>query len=455
MSFKLDNGTDIRAVIPGVDRLAYFQTSGLGLKLQPALDAAWHWMRFQAAGAAHPDVSARLKAEFEGARRTVAGALGAIADEIVLGENATIGINIVANGIAWRPGDQVLLSDEEHPGNLIPWYNMASRHGVRLRFLPLAGNDDARLLQLFGDMLGQNTRVVSISHVSRRSGRRLPVRRLVDMAHARGVPVLLDGAQAFGAVPVNVRELDCDFYVFSGHKYIMAPQGTGGFYVRRDRVEWLRPSWVGSHSQSTMDGQGRLVLHDNARRFEFGTRNLSDSIAFGTALEFWERQGWRRVFAAIAAYTDELKAGLKRVPGLRLLTPSEYGESSGIVVFEIPGLEAALIQSLDEAGTSGTYIGALALSAIGSTGALPRLIDALTDPNRRGHGRRLAKTLARFGDKLLPPLSRALKASPEEYSLLAALEALEQTRPGTIDEFAADRSQNLRTAARLVRERAG
>lgn len=343
--FCLHDGTPIREAIPGVDEVAYFQTSGLSLKLQSALEAAERWTRFQAQGPARPEIIAPVLEAVENARCKAARALGAEADEIALVENATVGINIVAHGIDWQPGDRVILTADEHPGNRIPWYNIAGRYGVGLDYLDVAGDDDADLLGRFEAMLTPATRLIAVSHVSRRTGRRLPGAAMTEIAHRHDIPVLLDGAQAFGAIPVDVRALKCDFYVFSGHKYILGPQGTGGFYVRRDRLEWLKPSWVGSHSQSWMDDAGNMTLHDAARRFEFGTRNLADQIGFAAALDVWEQAGRDRLFAGIASRTDRLKAMLADVPGLDLKTPRSYEQSSGIVTARLPGVDARALCS--------------------------------------------------------------------------------------------------------------
>jgi selenocysteine lyase/cysteine desulfurase len=129
----------------------------------------------------------------------------------------------------------------------------------------------------------------------------------------------------------------------------MAPQGTGAFYVRRDMVEWLQPSWIGSHSEEEMDQYGYLCLKNSARRFEFGTRNLADQAGFKKALEIWDEIGWPQVYERIAAYTDYVKASLSKVPDLVVETPLPYEESSGIVTFRIPGLAAEpLCKSLME-----------------------------------------------------------------------------------------------------------
>jgi selenocysteine lyase/cysteine desulfurase len=190
-------------------------------------------------------------------------------------------------------------------------------------------------------LIDDQTRLVSISHVSRRTGIRLPAAEITAIAHSRNVPVLFDGAQSYGAIPLDLSALNCDFYTFSGHKYIMAPQGTGGCYIRKDRIEWVKPSWIGSHSQKTMDLTGHLTLLDDAKRFEFGTRNLADQAGFGKALELWSEIGWNNVFSYIKNYTNRMKRALLTIPEVILETPLEYETSSGIVTFSLPGYSSA------------------------------------------------------------------------------------------------------------------
>lgn len=333
---------DIRRLTPITQEYAYFQSSGFSPKTEPVIEETNRWARFHNAGGAAPAVHEEMLKGFEATRDKVAQSMNAASDEIVLGENTTIGINIVANGINWQAGDNVILSDKEHPGNRITWYSHVHRYGIELRFLEVV-HDEEQMLEQFERLLDERTRVVSISHVCRRTGQRLPARALIDLAHDRDTPVLLDGAQAYGAVPVDMRELDCDFYAFSGHKYIMAPQGTGGFFVRRDRIPWIQPSWIGSHSQKDFDLVGGLTLLDEAKRFEFGTRNLADQIGFGKALDCWAEVGWEKVFSYIAGYTDRMKSSLRDVPGLTLHTPLPYEKSSGIVTFSLEGYTSAEI----------------------------------------------------------------------------------------------------------------
>ena len=336
--------SDVRRLTPAVQNIAYFCTSGFSPKPDLVVDEVARWIRFQNQGPALPHVAARMNEKFEETRAKVAAAFNADSTEIVLGENTTVGINVVANGFDWESGDNIILSNEKHPGNLIPWYNIARRHGVELRFAH-ATEDYSQFLEEFGSILDTRTRVISISHISRYTGLRFPAREMVDLAHGRDIPVLFDGAQAFGSIPVNVRDLDCDFYAFSGHKYIMAPQGTGGLYVRKDRVDWLKPSWIGSHSEREFDMVGNYELWDEAKRFEFGTRNLADQAGLTKALEMWESIGWDQIFNYIKEYSDRLKMALQAVPGLLLDTPRDFEKSSGIVTFQIPGQKAATISS--------------------------------------------------------------------------------------------------------------
>lgn len=334
------NVTDIRRLTPATENYAYFQTSGFSPKPDPVIEEVVRLTRFYSQGPALPGIYAKMLDILESTRAKVAQSLNATAEEIILSENTTIGINIVANGIDWQPGDNLILTNHEHPGNRIPWYNFIKRYGVQLRFLTVYDDEEQMLDELEG-LIDGRTRLLSISHVSRRTGHRLPAQAITDLAHRHDIPVLWDGAQSYGAIPIDVKALDCDFYTFSGHKYMMAPQGTGGCYIRRDRIEWVKPSWIGSHSQKDFDLVGGLTLLDEAKRFEFGTRNLADQGGFGKALDLWQEIGWAHVFAAIEAYTDRMKAALVALPGVVLETPLPYAKSAGIVTVSVPGFTSA------------------------------------------------------------------------------------------------------------------
>tara|TARA_B100000029_G_scaffold514102_1_gene615693 strand:+ start:7801 stop:8973 length:1173 start_codon:yes stop_codon:yes gene_type:complete len=359
--------SDVQSMMPDMDGFAYFQTSGFSPKLNPTIDEVIRWLRFQSRGPALPFVSDKIQELSHETRGKVASTVNASREEIVLTENTTIGINIVANGIDWQPGDNVLLSTHEHPGNRLTWYNLTNRYNVELRYAPLY-NDHTKTLEEIDKLIDNRTRLVSLSNVSRRTGLRLPGRAICDLAHKKQVPVLYDGAQSFGAIPIDVRELNCDFYSFCGHKYTMAPQGTGGLFIRNDRIEWLKPSWIGSHSQKSFDHDGSMDLLDEAKRFEFATRSVPDQVGFGKALDIWKELGWERIFNGIETYTDLMKDELQKIPGLSIETPTAYKDSSGIVTFHTPGInseklteslrdrEKVLVSPLDEFSPESTRV---------------------------------------------------------------------------------------------------
>ena len=165
--------SDVRRLTPITQEYAYFQSSGFSPKMEPVIKETNRWAQFQNAGGAAPGIHEKMLEGFEATREKVAQSMNADADEIVLGENTTIGINIVANGINWRAGDNVILSDKEHPGNRITWYSHVHRYGIELRFLEVV-HDEEQMLEQFERLLDERTRVVSISHVCRRTGQRLP-----------------------------------------------------------------------------------------------------------------------------------------------------------------------------------------------------------------------------------------------------------------------------------------
>ena len=192
-------------------------------------------------------------------RERLAALIGAESDEVALTDSTTHGVNTVVWGLPWQSGDEVVTTDVEHPGILVPLHHLARRFGIGLRIVPPAAVRGA---------ISERTRPVALSHVSFSTGAVLPVMEVV----ASGVPVLVDGAQAVGAVPVDVHALGVDFYAFSGQKWLCGPEGTGGLYVRRGSS--LEATFVSTHSLRSSGGGGRdpsnVTLADGATRFEGG-----------------------------------------------------------------------------------------------------------------------------------------------------------------------------------------
>jgi len=265
-------------------------------------------------------LSERATSAYESARATVQRFLNAAAPgEIVFVRGTTEAINLVA--AAWgrtrlRAGDEILLSEMEHHSNLVPWQIACQASDARLRVVPI---DDHGNLQLeaFEPLLTDRTRIVAIVHVSNALGTVNPVREIVRRAHARGIPVLVDGAQAVAHGRVDVQELDCDFYAFSGHK-VFGPTGVGVLYGRAAILDALPPYQAGG-------GMIRSVTFDRTQyadvpaRFEAGTPNVGGAVALGCAIEYLSAIGLDDVASYERELLDYATAALAEVPGVRII----------------------------------------------------------------------------------------------------------------------------------------
>jgi cysteine desulfurase/selenocysteine lyase len=256
--------------------------------------------------------------------------------EIVFVRGTTEAINLVAN--SWgrsnlRPGDEILITWLEHHSNIVPWQMLCAATGAHLKAAPVGADGDLEL-QAFRSLLSDRTRLVAVAHVSNALGTVLPVQEIVHLAHARGVPVLLDGAQAVPHQPVDLQAIDCDFYAFSGHK-TYGPTGIGALYARESLLAAM-PPWQGGGDMILSVGIDASTYNELPFRFEAGTPNISGAIGLGAALEFLESLG----VAAVAAHEHGLlelaSARLAALPGLRLIGTAKH--KAAVVSFTMDGV---------------------------------------------------------------------------------------------------------------------
>jgi len=250
-------------------------------------------------------LSERATEAFERARETCRGYLDARSvREIVFVRGATEAINLVAHSYGrqvLQPGDEVLLTEMEHHANIVPWHIACEQTGAVLRVVPVNDAGELRMDE-FERLLSPRTRIVGVTHCSNALGTINPVARIVALAHAVGAKVLVDGAQAAAHLQVSVRELDCDFYVVSGHK-LYGPTGIGVLYARESLLEQMPPYQSGGEMIKYV-GFDRVVYNDLPARFEAGTPNIAGAIGLGAALEFLAGLG----LPSIAAHERELLA---------------------------------------------------------------------------------------------------------------------------------------------------
>lgn len=256
---------------------------------------------------------------FEEARMKVANFIGAQAHEIIFTRNATEAINLVAS--CWgtqnlKPGDEILITALEHHANIVPWQMIAEKTGAKLVVAPITENGDIQALDIT-QCITDRTKILAISHMSNALGTILPVMELVlDIAKARGITTLLDGCQAIMHIPIDVKKLDCDFYVFSGHK-LYGPTGIGVLYGREDILNAMPPYQGGGDMIDTVTFD-KTTYKPAPARFEAGTPAIAEAIALGAAIDYLN--GWG--VENIARYEEELyRYALEQivtVPGLTL-----------------------------------------------------------------------------------------------------------------------------------------
>ncbi|MGH6885507.1 MAG: SufS family cysteine desulfurase, partial [Geminicoccales bacterium] len=319
--------------------LVYFDNAATTQKPQVVIDALARYYAAENANI-HRGVhwlSERATAAYNGARGRVARFLGAgSAREVVFTRGATEAINLVAQswGRAFlRAGDEVLVTGMEHHANIVPWQLLAEQTGTVLRPAPVT--DEGELdLDAFERLLTDRVKLVSVVHLSNAIGTINPVRRIADLAHARGIPILVDGAQSVSHLDVDVTALDCDFLVFSGHK-VLGPTGIGALWAREALLERMPPWQGGGDMISSVSFEGSTwAAHPN--KFEAGTPHIAGAIGLAAALDYLDGVGRR---AVVAHEHDLLTYAAERVgslPGVRLIGMAR--ERASILSFAVEGV---------------------------------------------------------------------------------------------------------------------
>ena len=284
-------------------------------------------------------LSERATEEYEAARAEVRRFINAAeSDEIVFVRGATEAVNLVSRSYAAPrvgPGDEIVISAMEHHSNIVPWQVLCEERGASLRVIPINDEGDL-LLDEFDKLLTERTRLVSVTHVSNVLGTVNPVRKIVELAHQRHVPVFVDGAQSAPHLKVDVRELGCDFYAFSGHK-LYGPTGIGALYGKSELLEEMIPYQTGGGAISTVTF-AKTTYRPAPAKFEAGTPNIAGAIGLGAALRYVNAVGLQN----IAAYEDELleyaTASISRIPWVHLI--GKPRKRTSILSFVVEGVHA-------------------------------------------------------------------------------------------------------------------
>lgn len=316
--------------------LAYLDNAATAQKPAPVLEALDEFYRrdYSNVHRGIHELSRRATERFEGARERMAQWIGAAEPaEVVWTRGTTEAINLVAS--AWGSanvgeGDEIILSDMEHHSNLVPWQLLAQRTGARLRYLEIG--DDGRLeVDALDDLLTDRTKLVALGHVSNALGTIHPIREIAEKVRGAGARFLVDGAQGAAHGPVDVAELGCDFYAFSGHK-LGGPSGIGVLWARKELLEAMPPYQGGGEMIHTVTREGSTwarVPH----KFEAGTPNIAGAVAMHAAVDYLDRVGREAILRheqELAAYAVER---LEAIPGLEVHGPQEPEARAGVVSF--------------------------------------------------------------------------------------------------------------------------
>ena len=284
---------------------------------------------------------------YKEARASVARLLHADVNEIALTDNTGEGMNIISYGINWHEGDEVITTNHEHISALAPLYQLRDRYGIVIRNANLGPVADQPVLKAITDLVTPRTRLISISHVTWTTGAVLNISEVAHMGHEYGIPVLIDGAQSAGAIPIDVKALGIDFYAIPMQKWLCGPDGTGALYIRREAMKYIAPTYVGYYSIKH-EGDAEWVLEDYAQRFELGGRQTAALAGQAAVLQWLEKTvGYSWLFSRIAALHTHTWNALQTVPGLTMLTPK--AGASGLVTFTLDGRdEVELVKQLRE-----------------------------------------------------------------------------------------------------------
>ena len=342
--------TTFRAQFPVLERLSYLNAGTEGPIPRAAVDSVHARIGVEADGGrcGRPYFEGLLELAAR-ARAGYASVLRCDPSEVALTGSTTDGVNTVIAGLDLRPGDEIVTSDQEHPGLLAPLGRARRRHGVKIRVVPFA--------QIAGEV-SSATRLVACSHVSWVGGEVADVAALVST----GVPVLLDAAQALGAVPVDVRALGCDFYAGSGQKWLCGPEGSGALFVREDRLDDMLVPWPGYLSVANPANAIEFEQAEGVRRFDHGFPTGMRSAWAGASLGVFEQAGWDWVHERAASLAAELaerlaERGLEVRPRGRSTLVSWAAQDADAEVARLAG-EGVIVRSIPAVGVVRASVGA-------------------------------------------------------------------------------------------------
>jgi len=324
----------VRAQFIYPDDYIYMNTGGIGAIPEPVMAMSDKKMRELEI---YPKPGHDEKHWLE-VKKQVAAFAGPTVDpaEIALTSTATEGINIILNGLDLKPGDEIITTTHEHVALNLPLLNHMKYSGIKIRSFEPDLKSGPGNVQLIRDLITSKTRLIILSHVTCTTGQLFPVKEIGDLARDKGILYALDGAQAAGNMPIDVKDIGVDFYAACGHKWMLGPKRTGFLYVSKERQDQLRPTTVGAYSDTSHDlVKGELQFETTAERYEYGTQN--DLLFYGleASMQFLQAIGLEKINDHNRKLAEKFYKGLKEIPGVEILSPEEEKYRSCLITFKL------------------------------------------------------------------------------------------------------------------------
>lgn len=339
--------SEVRSRLPILDEWNYLNTGTVGIMAEPVL--AKHLENIVDHERGGHATQAHAIEGYERARNALATLISAPSASVALNRNATDGINWIAATFPLQPGDDVITSDQEHPAMIYPWLAACERAGATLRFIRLT-HDAEQLREELQAVATDRTRVVALSHVSCETGTRVPVDVIREVV-GDTARILVDASQSVGQFDVDVSTLSADYVIGNGHKWLAGPKGSGFAWFADDALDLVPPAYFGdgavdprwSRAYYQADPTPKLAYAGDASRFEFGTRAWHTYGALADAIAYQAGLGWQAIFSHVAAISGLMKATLNEIPGVNVVTPERWEDSSGLITFTIASLDGRAV----------------------------------------------------------------------------------------------------------------
>ncbi len=328
----------IRDDFPALKTFVWFQNGGVSITPSPVAEAHTRLMReILDRGPMHIAYPEEEYPRRQASKARIARFLGVDAGDLSLMRGVSEGFQTVLRGMKWREGDQILISEEEEAALLLPSLHLRDLCGVEVVKIPLMGNPEGQT-QAVADRMTDRTRLVAFSHVITDSGHRLPVESICRMVRERGAMSFVDMAHSVGLYPIDLKSLGCDFAGILSYKWMYAPYASGVLFARRDRLDGIQVTYAGGRAEAWLDfKRDRYELKPTAERFEYGPWSWPLVHAWAASAGYLADIGLEPIWDRTVVLTSRLKAGLREVPGVTLITPERPDMSAALVSFEVAG----------------------------------------------------------------------------------------------------------------------